>query len=182
MKFATVRQIFRKKIKKEEGSSLIEYVIGLLLLIMFSAFCLEFIVIANKYHFVGSEMTELARTVSIQGGIENQTPKGYPGGNKAYQTSSEITTKLQQITEMVGIQNNEWTVTYKEIDNDGKVIKEGTLQSNTQFRAERSHKISLEFQARYRWSVLGMMVPGLSTDRTMTITRMGVSEYIRSYD
>lgn len=175
-------KLVRQKLKNKKGSILIEYAIGLLMLVIFVGFTLDMILIGHKYYYIGEEMANVARVLSVQSGSETKTPVGFPGGNTAYQTSSEILERLNKVTDAAGFKNGEWELYIEEINDKGQVIRSGVLTPDTNFEATHLNKIAVEFRGKYQWKAISAVVPGADKDRTLKIKRIAMAEYIRSYD
>lgn len=176
------RQKLKKRINNEKGSMLIEYVIGLLMFVVFVAFCLDVLFIGHKHYFIGEEMGNISRTISVQSGAENSTPSGFPGGSKAYKTSSEITDRVTKVARAAGFKDDDWELYIEEIDHNGTTVRSGVLTSQTNFKANYLNKVSITFRGTYRWDVLGAGVPGVNGDRDFNIKRIAMAEYLRDYD
>lgn len=178
----SLKHKIRKRLKNKKGSMIIEYAIGLLMFTVFVAFVLDLFIIAHKHYYIGQEIAYVARTASVQSGFESITPKGFPGGSTAYQTSSEILNRFEKVAEAAGFEPDEWQLVYEEIDHNGNVVEKGVLKKNTHFEAEYLNKISIEFQAKYEWKALSGGLPFVGGERDMNVKRIVMAEYIRSYD
>lgn len=172
----------KKRIKNKKGSIVIEYAIGLLMLVVFIAFVLDMLIIGHKHYYIGEEMANVARVLSVQSGAELATPVGFPGGSQAYQTSSEIIERMNKVAEAAGFERHEWELYIEEIDGNGNVVKSGVLTEDTNFEAEYLNKIAVEFRGTYQWKAVSGVVPGIGKDRVLNIKRITMAEYVRKYD
>lgn len=177
-----IKSKLKDRLNNNKGSMLIEYVIGLLMFVVFVAFAIDLIMVGHKHYYIGQEMANISRTLSVQSGIEEKAPNGFPGGNKSYQTSSQVLKRMDQIAKTAGFEDDEWEIYLEEKDSTGKVVRKGTLQDNTNLKAEYLNQISLEFHGTYKWSVLSAGVPGVDAERNLTIKRIAMAEYVRNYE
>lgn len=182
MQLKQIRRHLQKRLKDKKGSMIIEYTIGLLMLVVFVAFCLDMIIIGHKHYYIGEEMANVARTLSVQSGAELTTPVGYPGGSRAYQTSSEIIQRMNKVAEVAGLEKDEWELYIEEIDGNGNVVRSGILTEETNFEANYLNKIAVEFRGVYQWKAMSGAIPGIGKDRVLNIKRIAMAEYVRSYD
>lgn len=180
--FKAIQQKVRKQLKEKKGSMLIEYVLGLLMLTVFVGFCLDVVFVGHKHYYVGEEMAHISRVLAIQSGVEQYTPTGFPGGSQSYQTSKEIIDRMEKVANAAGFERDQWDLYYTETNGQGIVVRKGVLSEDTTFQADYLDKISIEFKGKYRWNVLSTVVPGMDTDRTLTIKRISMAEYLRNYD
>jgi len=172
----------QKRLKSKKGSILIEYVIGLLMFVVFLAFCVDAVIIGYKHYYIGDGIAAISRTLAVQSGAEVATPQGFPGGDTAYMTSKEILERFQQIADVAGFKEGDWGLYYEEIDTNGNVVKSGQLTEKTNFKATYLNKISIEFRGTYQWRALSGAIPGIGRDRILTIKRTSMAEFVRSYD
>src|SRR5690625_2761867 len=142
------------KLKDSKGSMFIEYTIGLLLLVVFVAFCVDVILIGHKHYYIGEELGTIARTLSVQSGAEITTPTGFPGGEEAYRTSGEIIDRMEVIANAAGFDESEWSLYVLETNHNGDVVQRGELTHGTDFRAEYMNRISVQFVGTFNWEVL----------------------------
>lgn len=179
--FKINKHLIKKKMKEKKGSAFIEYTVGLLMLVVFVGFSLDLITIANKHFFISSEMSKVARTLSVQSGVQQYTPNGFPGGDESYKSSSELLEEIREEASTVGFKDDEWEVHYKEINHSGNVVKEGVLTNETEFNVDYLNKISVTFIGKYDWNLIDSMVPVGEKDHKMTISRMSMAEFVRDY-
>lgn len=169
----------RQKIKEKKGSIFIEYALGLLLLVTFVAFCVDAILIGHKHYYIGEEMGNISRTLSVQSGAEVVTPRGYPGGSNAYKTSGEIMQRLEKVASAAGFERDEWDVYVVEKNADGVVVKSGKLTPTTNFNVAYMNQISIQFSGVFDWAVLSSIVPFLGNDRYLEVERISIAEFFR---
>ena len=172
----------RKKLKERKGSIFIEYTIGLLMLVVFVAFCVDILLIGHKHYYIGEEMGNISRTLSVQSGAEMMTPTGYPGGDEAYQTSGEILSRMELIAEAAGFERSEWDLYVVETNQDGDVVRSGKLSETSDFKADYLNRISVQFSGTFDWAILSSAVPSVGTDKLLEIERISMAEYLRNYD
>lgn len=180
--FEILMRKLKKKLDENRGSMLIEYSIGLLMLVVFVAFCLDMIIVGHKHYYIGEEMSNVSRVISVQSGAELITPARYPGGSESYQTSSEIIDRMDKVAKVAGFKRDEWELYIEEIDSNGNVIRSGALTPETNFEAEHLNKVAVEFRGIYRWDAMAGSVPGIGADRKLNVKRIAMAEYIRNYD
>lgn len=170
-------------VKDERGATLLEYVIGLLMFVVFVAFSLDILFVATRYHLMGREVNDIARALSVQSGTTAEVPYGFPGGDDAYLTSSEILNRITKTARAVGFEDHEWELYLEETDANGNVVRSGVLTEKSNFPVDYLNKITVHFRGTYRWSNSAASgIPGIGRERTMSIKRVVMAEYLRNYD
>jgi|HigsolmetaAR206D_1030411.scaffolds.fasta_scaffold00003_140 hypothetical protein len=173
----------KQRLKDESGSMLIEYVLGGLMFVVFVAFCLDLLGIATRHHLIGQEMNTIARTLSVQSGTTAETPHGFPGGDQAYFTSSEILDRMKKVAHAAGFRDGEWELYLEETDANGNVVRSGVLTDKSNFQCDYLDKISIQFRGTYQWgNSIASGIPGISEKRYMNVERIVMAEYLRNYD
>lgn len=116
---------FIQKIKDKTGMSTAEFVICMLIFIMVTAFIIDLFIVSYKHYEVSANCTKTARVIAIQGGLDNECPENYPGGNSNYMTNREFKTYLDELANQVQGDVGEFNVyiDYSYIDNYDNVIK-----------------------------------------------------------
>lgn len=180
--FTRLKEI-KNRVRNERGAMLLEYVIGLLMFVVFVAFCLDILFIATRYHLIGREVNDIARALSVQSGTTIETPYGFPGGDEAYLTSSEIIDRITKTARAVGFEDGNWELYVEEVDANGNVLRSGVLTPESNFPVDYLNKIRVHFRGTYRWSNSAASgIPGINRDRKMSIERVVMAEYLQNYN
>lgn len=177
-----LKKMLINRIKNNKGSMLIEYVVGMLVFLIFVGFCLDTVFIGHKHFYMGQEMSTIARTISVQSGAESSTPSNFPGGSTAYQTSSEIITRLEKVAKTAGFKSGEYKLEITETTPKGTIVKQGELKAGTNFQASYLNKITITFTGQYEWGMLSTIIQGHDFTKQLIVERVAMAEYMRDYD
>lgn len=173
----------KEHLSETAGFTIIEYVIGMLVFVVFIAFCLDILFIATRYHIIGQEVGYVARMLSVQSGTTVETPHGFPGGERAYLSSGEIVDRIGRVAQRMGFEDGEWELYVEEKDPNGNVIRSGLLTEESHFPVDYLNRITVRFTGTYRWkNSLASSIPGINRERYMNIERVVMAEFIRNYD
>ncbi|HCL4480276.1 TPA: hypothetical protein N2D99_002364 [Clostridium botulinum] len=170
-----------RKLKDKKGSAMIEYCIGLFILVIFICFLTDVIIIAQKQFIVSQQANTLSRQLGIQGGIRTSAPIGYPGGERAYADSREVFDKLNKNFSNAGLKNSEWDIILVAYDKYGNESYRTNLNDRTIFTVDYRGSMNINITYKYKWSIWGQIVPGLK-EQTRTTNRHTISEFKYNYD
>lgn len=171
-----------KNKKKKKGSSVIEFAFGLLIFVLLAGFASDIIVVANKQYVTSQTANELVRQVSIQGGLMNATPKGFPGGHNAYTTSSELFGLLNKRFKGEDIKQNEWELELVEYDANGFKVSEKILKRNMNFKVDYRSNFDINIKYKYKWKLMGNVIPTMKDYKEVEQKRSAVSEFKYNYN
>ncbi|MDF2879509.1 MAG: hypothetical protein K0R54_66 [Clostridiaceae bacterium] len=161
-----------KKLKEDKrGTMAIEIVVGMLMFLLVLCFFLDITIITWKFSVISQTNTYLARTAGLQGGIRTSAPTGYPGGNDAYASSSEVYKQIQENFKSAGINDNEYTVK----------INGTKLRSNSNVAVDYLDNITTYIEVDYKWDLVSNFIPGDLTN-SITSKRAVISEFKYRYD
>lgn len=155
--------------KGTRGSMAIEIVVGCFIFLMVLSLLMDLVVLGWRFSVISQTNSFIARTVGLQGGVLSSAPPGFPGGDAAYVSISELKQNIEQSFARAGIKSNEYRVTINGIPLDSgiKVDYRGLLNT--------------EIQVDYEWSYLSNFIPG-SVKNTISSKRAVVSEFKYRYD
>lgn len=178
-----IRTVINKRLSNKKGSAMIEYTIGLLLLVTLVCFLFDVIVIAQKQYIVSQQANLLARELAVQGGVSTRIPTGFPGNDTNYISSSEMYTAVKNNLEKAGFSTTkgEWSVNVVTYNKSGGVASNSTLSSVSSITADYGVPIDVTINFKYKWTLWGQIVPGLSQISANT-SRHSVSEFKYNYD
>jgi hypothetical protein len=111
----------------------------------------------------------VARTVGIQGGLDASAPYGYPGGDGAYISSSEMATKVANNFTKAGIKPGDYQITINGVP----------MGSNVE--ADYGEQISTNIKVNYKWSLISNFIPG-GLQSSISSSRTVLSEFKYRYD
>lgn len=172
----------KEKLKEQKGFGLFEYVIGLLIFVALICFLFDVVTITYKQYVVSQQTNVIARQLGVQGGIMNQAPKGFPGGDKAYVDSRELVKQVNDHLEGVGIESNEWNLNLIRYDKNGRVVETRKLTTATNFKVDYQSAMDIELTYKYKWNVWGQIIPGTSDEKEAIQKRYVTSEFKYNYD
>lgn len=175
--------LYRKikvKLKDKKGSSVIEFAVGLLLFVIFTAFVVDLLVAGGKRFNIGQEATDISRTLAKQGGVMSAVPKGYPGGSAGYLNSGQMIAKIEDRMIRSGFQRygqGDWNVTLTEYDENGNQVRSGLLTPSSNFKVDYMHSFDIKINGEYTWKLMNVIVGDSLSEQTVTAKRHAVSEY-----
>lgn len=178
-----IRTLIKKRLGNKKGSAMIEYTIGLLLLVTLVCFLFDVIIIAQKQYVVSQQANLLARELAVQGGVYPSVPQGFPGNDTNYIRTSEMYSAVKNNLEKAGFSTTkgEWSVNVITYTKTGAIASNGTLGSTSSIKADYGIPIDVTINFKYKWTLWGQIVPGLSQISANT-SRHSVSEFKYNYD
>jgi len=178
-----IRTLIKKRLGNKKGSAMIEYTIGLLLLVSLVCFLFDVIIIAQKQYIVSQQANLLARELGVQGGVYSTVPQGFPGSDTNYVRSSEMYNSIQKNLENAGFSTakQEWSVKITTYTKTGAVASSSNLGQSSQIKADYGIPIDVTITFKYKWTLWGQIFPGLS-QITSNTSRHSVSEFKYNYD
>jgi len=171
-----LHQYLSKTVKKlrenKSGSLAIEIVIGCFIFLIVLCFLMDILLLTWKFQVIGQTNSYVARTAGLQGGILARAPEGFPGGNTAYISSTEMRNRIAETFERAGIENGQYTVAV-----NNAMISSGATTGEIDYR----NPIHTEIQVRYRWAFTSNFIPG-QIEHTISSKRSALSEFKYRYD
>lgn len=168
-----------KKFKKDErGVTSYEVAIAcIVFIILFSAF-VDVIQLAHAHITTTTVAKDLARTLSVQGGVWEDAPEGY---TENYYTLSDLQRLVNAELENIGVESAEWAVYVKDEDMvDYYSTPLLTSSSKTAYTADYLSSFTIKIVARYEWRIFGGVI-GLPVESTFNISMPGLSEWKYDY-
>lgn len=172
-----------KRLNNKKGSAMIEYTIGLLLLVTLVCFLFDVIIIAQKQYIVSQQANLLTRELAVQGGVLTTVPQGFHGNDINYIRSSEMYTAVKNNLEKAGISTTkgEWSVNIITYTKSGAIASNNNLSSSSNIKADYGIPIDVTINFKYNWTLFSQIMPGLSQISANT-SRHSVSEFKYNYD
>lgn len=167
----------RKRFKSKKGSSVLEFVMGLMIFVMLAGFVVDLVIIANKQFTVSQAANQLVRQISVQGGVKPSAPGGYPGGELAYMDAREMNQFLLEEFNGTGLKGSDWSMALKGFSPNGQAVSTNTLNSRTNFEVDYRNLFEFEIEYDYNWTIMGQLVPLLKDKTTVVQKRSAVSEF-----
>lgn len=168
-KIPLLKETVRKARKGRKGSMAIEIVIGCFIFLMVFCLLMDVVMLGWRFAVISQTNSYVARTVGLQGGVLNSAPNGFPGGNDAYLSTSELLAGVQRSFDKAGIASDEFSITI-----NGRPLSQG---AQIDYRDE----IEISMSVDYEWRFLSNVVPG-AVENTIHSTRTVVSEFKYRYD
>ncbi|WP_442637631.1 hypothetical protein [Rossellomorea marisflavi] len=172
----------REKIKNKEGSSYIEFAIGLMLFVCLTAFTIDLLFVGHKRFIIAQETTDIARVLSVQGGVLSSTPTGYPGGSETYSNSQRIYKRIQSRLEGADIQPGDWEVHLTKYNKQGKPVQSVLLNKDTNLKVDYMESMDVEIKAGYKWKFLEYTIGEVAKKQNVGAVRHSVSEFKYNFD
>ena len=160
-----------KRIKNKNGSMAIEIIIGCMMFLLVMCFFLDVTTLTWKLSVISQANTYIARTVGIQGGIKTSAPTGFPGGNTAYESSSEVLDKVKQSFNNAKIADSEYKIYINGI----------TFKNSTNIEADYESILTTKIVVNYKWDMLSNFLPG-NVSHSISSNRSVMSEFKYRYD
>lgn len=182
-----IRAIIKKRLNNKKGSAVIEYTIGLLLLVTLICFLFDVLIIAHKNYIVSQQVNTMARKIAIQGGVLPKTPKGMYGGDGNYFTGSKLIKGLNTTFNGAGIEKDEWSALFVSYDSHGNIVSslafdgEDTNIPSKGISIDYGNGIDVSVTYSYDWTLFGQ-ITGNKNKTTKTETRHVMSEFKYDYD
>ena len=173
------------KLKIKEGSSMIEFVNVMLVFIILFVISIELFFIGYKYISVSSFANSLTQAVSIQGGIQPTSPKGYETANVTYLKTSDIMSNIDNLSKSLGQDPSSITVKmkYQKTDSNGAVsYNTVTIKNGTNIKLDYGNWFEITVECSLESMVLGDLVPLDISNLNIARTKGGVSQFEHSYD
>lgn len=167
----------KARMKSKKGSSVLEFAFGLLTFVMLFSFAVDIIMITQKQYTVSQTANQLVRQISVQGGVKPSAPSGYPGGNRAYMDSREMNTLLKQKLNGLGIKDDEWSMKLEGFDRAGYPTASSQLSNSTNVEVDYQDVFEFEIQYKYKWNIMGQLVPMMKGTNTAVQSRSATSEF-----
>lgn len=146
--------------------------IALIFMVMFGFFFDTFIIL-NKQYVASKEMNVATRQIAMQGGLEPVIPEDYNRFGQDYASSPAFFSTITNNLAGVDIVEFEMGLRPDLIGQRGAFYQ---VTPSTSARIEYGDKFTLRLDYKYKWHVMGGIVPGLKGDKTRTIERSAVSE------
>lgn len=178
-----IRTLINKNLGNKKGSAMIEYAIGLLLLVTLVCFLFDVIIIAQKKYIVSQQTNVISRQLGIQGGVLTSKPYGFPGSDASYVTTSRMYKNVQDNLGEVGIStvNGEWSINIITYAKNGSIVNNQKLTPTTNITSDYNLAMDVILTYKYKWALWGQVI-GDSTYRERYSSRHTISEYKYNYD
>lgn len=153
----------------KKGFLAIEIAIGCIIFLMVLCFLMDLVVLGWRFAVISQTNSYLARTVGLQGGILASAPHGFPGGDNAYVSISEMQNAIAESFARAGIQEGEYRV------------RINGVPLNSGIKVDYRDFLTTEIEVDYRWANLSNFIPG-DLSNTITSKRAVMSEFKYRYD
>lgn len=173
------------KLKLKKGASMIEFVNVMLVFLILFVVSLELFFIGYKYISIGSFANSLTQAVSIQGGIQPSSPKGYETANVTYLKTSDILKTIDDLSKSLGQDSSSITVKirYQKTASNGAVsYNTTTLKSGTNVKIDYGNWFEITVECNLKSMVVGDLIPLNIGNLNITRTKGGVSQFEHGYD
>lgn len=172
----------KRKILNKEGSSVIEFALGLMIFVALTAFVVDLLIVGHKRYIIAQETTDISRVLGVQGGVLSSVPTGYPGGSKTYTTSDELSKRIASKLEGTGIENDKWSVILTKYDKQGVAIQRIPLSDKSNLKVDYMESLDIEIKAEYKWKFLEYTIGELAKEQNVGAKRHAVSEFKYNFD
>lgn len=175
---------FIKSLKSKKGASMVEFTGVLFLFVILLSAGYEFFMMGNKYMAVSNYANDLARTISIQGGVENMPPKGFQGAgtqNNEYKTSADIMKSVEKLGAKIGQDPEDISVYIKYQPNNDSPFVTKKLNGGSSIEIPYGDRFEVKVDYVFRLELLNQITK-LTDSKTVERTKGGVSEFEHNYD
>lgn len=163
--------------KSEDGMTTWEVAIACLTFVIVFAAAVDVILLSSAHITTTTVAKDLARTMSVQGGVWNSKPEGY---TENYYTLNQLQNLVEEEMEYVGVETD-WAVYIKAHDEDEYYsIPLLTKDSVAEFTADYMESFSVKIVATYEWQILGNQL-GFPISSTISVAMPGLSEWKYDY-
>lgn len=173
-----------KQIKGKKGASTVEFVGNMFLFVTLIVTGFELFMMGYRYMTVSNFANELARTISIQGGVNSSVPSGFQGGNGVfsnYKKSSDIVNDINSLANSIGQEPSDITVRIRYQQDGSGAFIERTINSGTISEVEYGDRFEVIVNYVFRMMYLDKLV-SLPDSITVERRKMGVSEFEHDYE
>lgn len=168
--------VFYKSLKKatkdKRGSMAIEMMIGMITFIIVLCFLVDLLMLGWKFAVISQTNSYVTRTAGLQGGIMASAPNGFPGGDTAYISSSEMRADIEKSFSGAKIDASKYSVIV-----NGADLSKGGSTGEVDYR----EPIDTSIQVKYEWELISNFIPG-KLGQTLSSKRSAVSEFKYRYD
>lgn len=175
---------FIKNLKSKKGASMVEFTGALFLFVILLTAGYEFFMMGNKYMAVSNYANDLARTISIQGGVENLPPKGFQGAGtqfSEYKTSTNLMESVEKLGAKIGQDPKDISVYIKYQPNDESPFVTKKLNSGSSIEIPYGDRFEVKVNYVFRFELLNQ-ITNLTGSKTIERTKGGISEFEHNYD
>ena len=173
------------KFKNKNGSSTVELVNVLFIFLVLLIASVELFSLGYKYISLSSFANNLAQTVSIQGGIQQSSPKGYETANVSYMKTSDIFNAVDSLADIIRQDRDSITikVRYQKTNSNGTVsYNTVTLKDNSNIKIDYGNWFEITVECKLENLLAGNLVPIDSSLVTISRTKGSVSQFEYNYD
>lgn len=179
--------VFFKKLnrlKEKNGVSMIEFTYVMFLFVILVVAGFEFFMMGHKYMTVSNFANELARTISIQGGIDTRTPSGFQGVGTTrdnYMTASEIMKSVNNLGDKIGQDSGDISIRIKYQPEDSDSFVERAINSGSSIEIPYGNRFEVTVGYLFKTELLHKVV---NANSSYMIERQkgGISEFEHDYE
>lgn len=158
--------------KDKRGALAIEIAIGIFMFLIIVCAMMDVLILTWKFQVISQTNSFVARTAALQGGVLYSAPEGFPGGDAAYISVSEMNAKIKDNFQKAGIESGDYVVTV-----NGSSISAGAATGEIDYR----EPIQTEIRVKYKWAMLSNFIPG-NIENWISSKRSALSEFKYRYD
>lgn len=176
---------FIKKLKSKKGASAIEFLNSMLIFIVLFISAIELFFLGYKYIAISSFANSLVQVISIQGGIQENSPTGYETANVTYINTQEIFNSAESIANSMGQDVSSLTIKIKyqsSQSNGTTVVNSVILNKNSNIKIEYGNWFEVTVDCALQNILTGELVPINTSLATISRTKGGVSQFEFNYN
>lgn len=159
----------RKKMKEKGGVWSIEFVFVVFITLALICMLLDLFILMWKFTTISQTTNYMTRVISLQGGVKQATPEGYPGGSEQYLTIAEMREDIATMLRSGDIDEGEYRITI-----NGKPF-------GSNVHVDYREDIVVEMEVDYKWEFMSNFIPG-NIEHAVHSNRATISEYKYHYD
>lgn len=173
-----------EKIKSRKGASTVDFSYNMLLFVILIVAGYEFFMMGYKYMTVSNFANDLARTISIQGGVDVTVPNGFQGGNgvfSSYKKTRDIMNDVNDLANSINQDVSDIEIRVKYQPSGGNTFITRTLNSGSSLEIDYGDRFEIIVSYMFRMEMLDKVV---NVNDSFEIERRkgGVSEFEHDYE
>lgn len=179
--------VFFKKLnrlKEKSGASMVEFTIAMFLFVILVVSGFEFFMMGHKYMTVSNFANELARTISIQGGIDVRTPNGFQGAGTIYDnymTASKIMKSVNSLGDKIGQHPEDISIKVKYQPEGSDSFVEKVISSGSSIEIPYGNRFEVTVGYLFKTELLQKVVD-INSSYMIERQKGGISEFEHDYE
>lgn len=175
---------FFRKLKEKKGASMVEFTGAMFLFVILVVAGYEFFMMGNKYMTVSNYANDIARIISIQGGVDTITPNGFQGSGtqfNEYKTSADIADSIAKLGDKIGQDPSDISIYLKYQPDSTSSFVTKRINAGSSIEIPYGDRFEVNVHYVFRLELLNNIVK-LADSHIIERTKGGVSEFEHNYE